>query len=202
MAVLSRRTTVAETRRNNKDALVTATLALLEDGSPFADISIEQIVRKAGLSRPTFYTYFRDKRELILHLGEALEQDLAETAEPWLDLADGDVREVLAGVLGVFRRHAATVGAISEAATYDPEVAAFWREFHDRFIPGAEHRIRAGDSALDEFAVAARAYSLVWMTESTLTEHVARPTVDESALLDQLGWLWAVATTQSQREPS
>ena len=194
MAVLSRRTTNAETRRTNHDALVAATLELLEGGAPFADISIEQIVRAAGLSRPTFYTYFRDKRALILHLGEALERDLAATAEPWLAFADGDPAGTVAAVLAVFRRHAATVGAIAEAATYDPDVAAFWRGFHERFLPGAEHRIRAGNPGLDESAVAARAYALIWMTEATLTEHVTRPTVEEAALVAQLAWMWQAAT--------
>lgn len=194
MAVLSRRTANAETRRTNHDALVAATLKLLEDGAPFADISIEQIVRTAGLSRPTFYTYFRDKRELILHLGEALEQDLAAIAGPWLAVADGNPRDTVAGVLDVFRRHAATVGAISEAATYDPDVAAFWRGFHERFIPGAEHRVRTGNPELDDKAVAARAYALIWMTEATLTEHVAHPTIDDAALVEQLTWMWRAAT--------
>lgn len=194
MAVLSRRASAAPARRNNQEALVAATLALLGEGSAFADISIEQIVRRAGLSRPTFYSYFGDKRELILHLGEALERDLAVVAEPWLTLADGDARATIAGVLDVFRRHTATVGAVAEAATYDPDVAEFWRGFHTRFIPGAEHRIRAGHPELDEAAVAARAYALIWMTESTLTDHVTRPTVDEAALLDQITWLWQAAT--------
>jgi AcrR family transcriptional regulator len=197
MAVLSRRTAAAETRRTNRDAIVVAALGLLDEGSAFADISIDQIVKAAGLSRPTFYTYFRDKRELILHLGEALEVDLAAAAEPWLTLADGSVRERLGDVLDVFRRHAGTVKAITESATYDPDVAEFWLAFHDRFIPGARERIRAGYPTLATDAVAARAYALIWMTERTLTEHVAAPSVDETALLDQLAWLWERATATS-----
>lgn len=197
MAVLSNRSASAETRRASRDALVAATLSLLDDGAAFADISIEQIVKRAGLSRPTFYAYFRDKRALVLHLGEALTEEIAAAAEPWLDLAEGSVRDTLVGVLGVFRRHAEAVGAITEASTYDGEVAEFWRGFHERFIPGAEHRIRAGFPELDDAAVAARAYSLVWMTEVTLTQHVRRATVDEEALVDQLAFLWASATGSS-----
>lgn len=197
MAVLSNRSASAGARRSTKDALVAASLALLDEGAAFADISIEQIVRRAGLSRPTFYTYFRDKRELILHLGEAVERDLAAAAGPWLAASDGDARDTIAGVLGVFRLHAEAVGAITEAATYDPEVAEFWRGFHERFVPGAQARILEGSPGLDAAAVAARAYALVWMTEVTLTQHVARPTVDEEALLDQVTFLWRAATGQA-----
>jgi TetR/AcrR family transcriptional regulator, ethionamide resistance regulator len=196
VAVLSNRSATAGGRRSTKDALVAATLALLDGGTAFADISIEQIVRTAGLSRPTFYTYFRDKRELILHLGEAVERDVAAAAGPWLAAPGGDARDTLAGVLGVFRLHAEAVGAITEAATYDAEVAEFWRGFHERFLPGAQERIRAGAPELDDAAVVARAHALVWMTEVTLTQHVARPTVDEGALLDQVTFLWRAATGQ------
>jgi AcrR family transcriptional regulator len=195
MAVLSRRTVAAETRRTNEDALLAATIQLLDEGSAFADLSIEQIVRAAGLSRPTFYTYFRDKRGLVLRLGEALTADIVAVAEPWLEFAGGgSARDTIAAVLDVFRRHRATVRAMSEAATYDPEAEAYWQAFHTRFMPGAQKRVAAGDPTLDEQAVAARAYSLVWMTECALTEHISRPAVDESALVEQLAWLWQSAT--------
>lgn len=194
MATLSRRARTAETRKATEAELLDATVALLNEGIAYADISIEQIVRRAGFSRPTFYTYFDDKRALVLKLGEALEEDLSAAAEPWLSFADVPLRDTLAGVLAVFSRHRASVGAITEAATYDPEVGVFWQAFHDRFRPGAERRVLAGNPGLPDADVAARAYALVYMTERAFTEHVARPTVDETALVDQVAWLWQAAT--------
>lgn len=194
MATLSRRARTADTRKATETELLEATVSLLEEGTAYADISIEQIVRRAGFSRPTFYTYFDDKRALILKLGEALEDDLAAAAEPWLSFADVPLRDTLAGVLAVFTRHRASVGAITEAATYDPDVAVFWQAFHDRFRPGAEHRVIAGNPELTDADVAARAYALVYMTERAFVEHVARPTVGETALIDQITWLWQAAT--------
>ena len=195
MAVLSRRSEGSDARRATEEALVAATLAWLGEGVAFADLSIEQIVKRAGLSRPTFYSYFRDKRALVLHLGVAFEEDLAAVAGPWLENADGDVRDTLEGVLRVFQRHAATLGALVEAATYDVEVAEFWRAFHARFRPGAEARVRAGTPDLDEESVRARGYTLIYMTESSITAHVLRPAVDEQALIAQLAFVWAAATT-------
>lgn len=171
-----------------------ATLAALGEGIAFADLSIDQIVKRAGLSRPTFYKYFRDKRALVLRLGVVFEEDLAAVAGPWLENADGNVRDTLEGVLGVFQQHAATLSAVVEAATYDHEVAEFWRAFHVRFRPGAEARVRAGTPDLDEEAVRARAYALIYMTESCITEHVLRPSVDEPALVAQLAFVWGAAT--------
>ena len=197
MATLSRRERTAEIRKANEQALLEATEALLLEGSAYADLSIEMIVRRADLSRPTFYAYFEDKRALVLQLGAALEADLIDTAGPWLSFADVPLRDTLAGVLATFARHRAALGAITEAATYDPDVNAFWQAFHDRFRPGAEGRITAGDPSLPQATVEARAYALIWMTERTFTEHLARPTVDEHALVDEVTWLWKAATHSS-----
>lgn len=194
MATLSRRERTAEIRKANEQALLEATEALLLEGSAYADLSIEMIVRRAGLSRPTFYAYFEDKRALVLQLGAALEADLIDTAGPWLAFADVPLRDTLAGVLATFAQHRAALGAITEAATYDPDVNAFWQAFHDRFRPGAEGRITAGDPSLPPATVEARAYALIWMTERTFTEHLARPTVDEPSLVDEVTWLWKAAT--------
>src|SRR5258708_30080647 len=77
MATLSRRERTDATRQATETALMRATIELLGEGQPFAELGIEQIVRRAGFSRPTFYSYFRDKRELILRLGEQLQESAA-----------------------------------------------------------------------------------------------------------------------------
>lgn len=194
MAVLSRSARVAETRQANREAIAAATLQLLEAGTAYADISVEQIVRQAGLSRPTFYKYFRDKRELILHLGGSLQEDVAAAADPWLQSGDGDVRTALAAVLEGFRRHRGSLAALVEAATYDTEVNAFWHSFHERFYVNAASRIRAGHPHLSPKRADARAFALVWMTERSMSEYLAGADVDEAALLDELAALWNFGT--------
>lgn len=190
MATLSRRERTAESRKANERALLDAALVLLEEGTAYADISIDLIVRTAGLSRPTFYAYFADKRALVLRLGRDLEADLLAAAVPWLEHDEVPARQAVSRVLNVFRGHRAAVRAITEAATYDPEVRVFWHAFHDRFRPGAERRVAAGFPSLARADVEARAYALVWMTERVLTQHVADTVVDDAALVDQLTWLW------------
>jgi len=190
MAVLSRRTATAPARRSTKDALVTAVIELLGEGHAYADISIEQLVRRAGLSRPTFYSYFDDKRDLILQLGAELQDAVAVAADPWLTQGEGEVRDTLTAVLETFRRHRETTAALTEAATYDTEVNAFWRAFHERFMRIAAARIRTADPGLPRPRSEARAFALVWMTERTLTEHLANPGIDETALIEELAGFW------------
>jgi TetR/AcrR family transcriptional regulator, ethionamide resistance regulator len=199
MATLSERSRTVNARKVNQQALLDATITLLEEGTPYADISIDRIVRRAGLSRPTFYSYFEDKRALVLHLGDALEKDVASVADPWLDFADVSLRDTLANVLAVYIRHRGVVGALTEAAAYDADVGAFWRRYHDRLRPSTERRITAGHPDLSPSGVAARALTLIWMTERSLTEHLARPTVDATDLVDQLTWMWQAGTGADQR---
>jgi AcrR family transcriptional regulator len=194
VATLSRRERTGATRQATEAALLTATVELLGEGAPFADLGIEQIVRRAGFSRPTFYTYFRDKRELILRLGDELGNALAAAADPWLTSEHGQTRETLVAVLAAFRAHREALAAITEAATYDPDVRAFWRGFNERFAEIATERIASGVPSIDREHAAARAYAVVWMTERSLTEHLANPTRDEDALLDELALFWQHAT--------
>ena len=79
MALLSRRDpNSAADRRDRRAALqaelMSATVELLRDGNSYADLSIETIAARAGVSRTTFYDYFGDKRELLLAFGDALLQ--------------------------------------------------------------------------------------------------------------------------------
>lgn len=191
MSVLSRRSTLGEDQRGRtREALLAATRRLLHGGQAFADLSVGEISIGAGVSRPTFYAYFQDKRALILSLGSELEGDVRAAAGPWLRNEDDDLRDTLEGVLASFRAHQATLGAIVEAATYDPEVAAFWRDFHSWFMVNAAERAMRADPRLPKANAEALAYSLVWMTERCLTEHLSAPHVLEQPLLDAIERLW------------
>lgn len=194
VAVVSPRSTAARTREVNRRAIVDATVELLARGVPFADMTIEQIVRQAGLSRPTFYAHFRDKRALVLDLGATVQIAVAEAANPWLSSGEGDVRSTLAAVLDAFRDHRHALSAVVEAAGYDEEVSQFWHALHDLFRVAAVARVRAGHPSLPPERIDARAYALVLMTERTMIAHLATPSVDEGALLDELALAWANAS--------
>ena len=111
-------------------------------------------------------------------------------ASPWLDDDGGDLRSTLEGVLAAFKEHSATLGALFEAATYDPEIAVFWRSFHELFVQSARDRALREDPSLELGDAEARAFALVWMTERALTENILAPRVDDGALLDAMERLW------------
>src|SRR6266852_8161224 len=49
--------------RQQEQRLLEATEALLAEGDPYADLRIEQITSRAGVSRTAFYQAFADERE-------------------------------------------------------------------------------------------------------------------------------------------
>lgn len=194
MSVLSRRSPLPEDQRGRtRESILNATRELLDTGKAFAELSVGEISIKAGVSRPTFYAYFQDKRELVLSLGNELEADVRAVAGPWLRDEDDDLRITLEGVLRSFRNHGATLGAIVEAANYDADVATFWRDFHEWFLVNAAERAQRADPTLKAADADALAYSLVWMTERCLTEHLSAQRVEEQPLLNAIERLWRSA---------
>lgn len=60
-----------------KNKLSTAMINLMET-IPFKDIKITDICKESRISRPTFYTYFNDKYELLFHTINSLTKDIPE----------------------------------------------------------------------------------------------------------------------------
>ncbi|MCK9250956.1 MAG: TetR/AcrR family transcriptional regulator [Solirubrobacteraceae bacterium] len=190
-SVLSRRPGGAdEQRRRTRERIELATIELLAEGHAFAGLSIGDISARASVSRPTFYTYFADKRALVLALGARLEVDVREAAKEWLQDRTDDLPTTLRAVLDAFAAHRETVRAVVEAATYDEDVAAFWREFHAWFIDNAVGRARSADPDLPDEDAEALAHALVWMTERAFTEHLEAPRAGDEAILRAVERLW------------
>jgi AcrR family transcriptional regulator len=62
--------TVAEHRARQREALVAAARELLIDGG-YAALSFSALAARTGLARPTIYSYFRSKEDLVVRLCEA-----------------------------------------------------------------------------------------------------------------------------------
>src|SRR5436190_17225603 len=136
MATLSRRPGPTSAKRAEIELRVLeATEALLGEGASYTDLGIERIATRAGISRTAFYFYFSDKRELLMRLAEDVAELLYAQAERWWSTGEADeLREATGSVLAVYGEHHALLGAVIEAATYDEQVAGFWRALFARFV--------------------------------------------------------------------
>jgi TetR/AcrR family transcriptional regulator, ethionamide resistance regulator len=177
-------------------AVLSATEALLSEGASYADLNIERIATRAGISRTAFYFYFRDKRELLMRLTEDVNEQLYQQADIWFSGAgepEREIREALTNIAALYAEHGVLLRAIVEVSTYDDEVAQFWRGMLGRFVDASRRRIDAErDPGVSVAGHAhATAFALVWMTERTMYQHLVQgePMAREE-IVDALAGIW------------
>ena len=181
MVVLGRQRGAREARRAaTEEQILVAARDLLKEGEAFGDLSIEQIARRAGISRTAFYDYYRDKRALLIRL-------IDESAGPTFQEADeleggrpsgpAEIPFTIAAAMEWATGSPEIYRAGIEAAAYDEVVGRYWREeLLDRFISVIERRIRSQQAKGIALPINPRAAatSLVSMVMYTLYDHVSR----------------------------
>ena len=180
MASAQRRSgTTTAKRAAIQAAVLEATEELLSEGASYADLGIERIATRAGISRTAFYFYFADKRELLMRLTEDVTELLLEQADIWWS-GDGDpavqLRVALTNIAGLYDEHAVLLRAVVEVSTYDEEVAQFWRGLIGQFVEATERRIEReradGRSTCPQ--AGATAFALTWMVERTYYQQLVQ----------------------------
>jgi AcrR family transcriptional regulator len=180
MASLTRRTEAqTEKRAAVEAAVLEATEGLLAGGRSYAELTIEDIARAAGISRTAFYFYFRDKRELLMRLTEDVADGLYAEADAWWS-GEGDGRvaleRALRSVIRLYQEHGVLLRAVVEASAYDEVVAEFWRALVGRFVDASRRRIEDEQAAggMTGVSAPATAFSLSWMTERACYQRLAQ----------------------------
>ena len=143
--------------------MLAATEALLAEGASYADLNIERIATRAGISRTAFYFYFRDKRELLMRLTEEVNELLYQQADIWFSGAgepEPEMREALTNIAALYAEHGVLLRAIVEVSTYDEEVAQFWRA-HARALRRRQPRGASSSSSAAGRAVVEHAQATV-----------------------------------------
>jgi TetR/AcrR family transcriptional regulator, ethionamide resistance regulator len=172
-------------------AVLEATEALLSEGTSWADLGVERIARAAGISRTAFYFYFKDKRELLMRLTEAVADGLYAEAEAWFGGGGEELEGALRKVGDLYAEHAVLLRVIVEVSTYDEEVARFWRELLGRFVEATRARLEADEADVED--PYGTAFALVWMTERAFYQQLVQgePVADLAGALARI-WSRAV----------
>ena len=182
-------------------AVLDATQALLREGVSYADLNIERIATRAGISRTAFYFYFRDKRELLLRLTEDVTDELYRQGDIWFSRrrrAEAELAAAVANIGTLYREHGAVLRAIVQAAATDDEVAVFWHAILDRFVDATARRIEAlraeGRHASSPRTPRASAFALCWMIERAFNQQlVLGEPIAQEALVDALSGIFVRA---------
>src|SRR3954470_5752555 len=106
--------------------IIAAAESLLRE-RPFRELTVDEVMRRTDLSRPSFYVYFSDRHQLVLKVVEHLGGELFTMSDRWVR-GTGEplvlAREALEGIVEVFAQHGPVMRALADAATDDKDVEA------------------------------------------------------------------------------
>lgn len=152
---------------------------------PAHDLSVEQILAEAGISRRTFYVYFGSKYAVITRLLQTVMDEMYAVIQPFVArAADKPRKEALRDSLragwDVWAEHAVVLRAMHEHSHEVPELRAMWMDIIDRFaqaFSGEIDRERAEGLAPPGADSAKLASILLW--SSAQCAYVAGLGIDE-----------------------
>jgi AcrR family transcriptional regulator len=159
---------------------------------PFRELSVDEVMARTTLSRPSFYVYFRDRHHLLVRLVDGIGGELFEGASIWLE-GDGDVRASLGAVAAVYAQHGIVLGAIADAAGHDPDAESTYRGLIGRFVDATAQRIEQdiADGRVEPLDAREAARALVWMSERYLKETLGRlPQAPVATVVETLPEIW------------
>ena len=163
---------------------------------PFRDLTVDEVMARTTLSRPSFYVYFRDRHHLAVRLVEGIGAELFDMSERWLG-GTGDPREevraAFEGIAAVYEEHGLVLSAIADAAGHDSDVEDTYHGLITRFVEASTTRIEQDVAAGRTDAVDARetARALVWMSERYLNEALGRiPRTPVESVVETLATVW------------
>lgn len=152
---------------------------LLVEGVPFGELSVEQVISRAGIARSTFYAHFDDLGHLLRALGAGVVGDVVNAARLWMDLESDVTHEKLHAaveqIVKTYRKRQRLLAALAEASTSDPVVR---EEFHSMFAAGnaelTKHieRGQAAGFVRADVDPEPTAGWIVWMVERGLYQQV------------------------------
>ena len=152
--------------------------SLLRERS-FRELTVDEVMRRTDLSRPSFYVYFKDRNALILRVVEHLRGELRTMSQRWYTgTGDGPAlaREAMEGIVEVYATQGPVLRALADAASDDPEVEQVYGGLVQSFIDVTTHHIEAEIEAgrVLPLDAAETARALVWMMERYLNRSLGR----------------------------
>jgi AcrR family transcriptional regulator len=164
---------------------------------PLRDMTVDDVMSRTGLSRPSFYEYFRDRNQLVIKLVERLHTRNLALSETWLasEQPVEDIRRSFRVFAEIFATEGHVLRALVEAANTNPEVEANYRDSMQTAIDKAAQRIRddiaRGLTNLEGIAPEDLASALVLMNQAFFIEKLGRrPQADPKVVADTLASIW------------
>lgn len=195
---------------DDRELAILATAERLLEGRAFGDISIDDLARGAGISRPTFYFYFPSKDAVLLTLLDRVTEEANAAAGDVLDRLAEDPRarwrELIARFHATFGAHRALVLACAQVRGTNAEVRRLWAEVLERWVRAVQAAIegeRRRGAAPDGLPARDLAIALNSMSERVWYATFAGdgPAVAEPDVVDVLLDVWLTAVYRTTAPP-
>ncbi|SCG36462.1 TetR/AcrR family transcriptional regulator [Micromonospora coxensis] len=132
---------------DDRESAILATAERLLGQRAFGEISIDDLARGAGISRPTFYFYFPSKDAVLLTLLDRVTEEADRAAgDVLVHLADDPRarwRELISRFHATFGAHRDVVLACAEVRGTNAEVRRLWATVLERWVQAVEAAIEA-----------------------------------------------------------
>jgi AcrR family transcriptional regulator len=188
---------------DDREQAILTTLEQLLEQRQLADISVDDLAKGAGISRPTFYFYFPSKDAVLLALVEQVINEAdgnADAAMGGMDAAvdPADVWKAINALFSTFGSHRAVTLAGAAARPSNTGVRARWSGFMQKWIDHTSASIeteRARGAAPETIPANDLATALNLMNERMMLAAYAaeQPAVAAAQLVDTLAHIWVTS---------
>jgi TetR/AcrR family transcriptional regulator, ethionamide resistance regulator len=185
---------------DDRELAILTTLERLLEERALAEISVDDLAKGAGISRPTFYFYFPSKDAVLLTLADrvmqeadaifdGLDEELSSASNPLAVCRDG-----INAFFQIFGAHRAVTLACAAARAANAELAAMWSAFMQKWVTHTAELIRAERErgAPETIAAEDLAVALNLMNERAMSAALAgdQPAVVDEKVVDTLAYVW------------
>lgn len=186
-------------RATARRRIVDAAIELVRQRS-YAELTVGEVMERAGLERTIFYRHFENVGSLLLSAGreaiDALYDGELELAAVREDMGAESVEQALVPAVALYAEHGPLLRAVSEAIAADQLVAVDQEMIRRRFDGLLAAAIRDSGADVADPDETARALNL--LNEAYLLEAFGRePRVDPATARRTLTEIWAAVIARS-----
>ncbi|WP_425436432.1 TetR/AcrR family transcriptional regulator [Mycobacterium numidiamassiliense] len=183
---------------DERELAILSTAERLLAERPLADVSVDDLAKGAGLSRPTFYFYFPSKDAVLLTLFERVIIEADSALESLIANPPADLKTLWRTGINVFVQTFGAHRAVSlaaEAARTNKDIRDLWSRFMQKWVAHITTVIeteRARGAAPVTLPAHQLSAALNLLNEKVMLTSFAeeRPSVPGEQLLDTLVHIW------------
>lgn len=183
---------------DDREQAILATAERLLDERPLAEISIDDLAKGAGISRPTFYFYFKSKDAVLITLFERVIIEADSALEAMVAEPPSDLKTLWRTGINVFVETFGSHRAVSlaaDTARTSAQVRELWSRFMQKWV-GHSAAVIEAERARGAAPVTLPAHDLSTalnlLNEKMMLASFAGdlPSVPRERLLDTLVHVW------------